>query len=130
MQPVAGLEIFGTQGSDSRCVLADTCILRYASSWRDTDISRSLIRTRKYAHWDNKANPPHLPMMPSAAQQFRLEVAFSLVSSLMVTAHTASPSGAVCTAITLAVEPSLTARGIVCGTRPTPKDYTWACRVR
>src|SRR6516164_716684 len=81
VQSVAELEIFGTQGSNFRCVLADTCILRFASSWRDTDISRSLIRTRKCAHWDNKANPPHLPMMPSAAQRFRLEVASSQVFS-------------------------------------------------
>jgi len=82
VQPVAELETFGTQGLDFRCVLAGTYILRYASSWHDTDISHNLIRTRKCAHWDNKANPPHLPMLPSAAQQFQLEVAFSPVSPI------------------------------------------------
>src|SRR5262245_56854541 len=65
---VAELETFGTQGSDFRCALACTCTPRCASGWRDTDISHNLIRTRKCAHWDNKANPPHLPMLPSAAR--------------------------------------------------------------
>jgi len=46
VQPVAELEIFGTQGSNFRCVLAGTCTLRYASSWHDTGISPNSIRTR------------------------------------------------------------------------------------
>src|SRR5262249_41956402 len=41
VQSVAELEIFGTRGSDCRCVLADTCILHCASSWRDSDKSQS-----------------------------------------------------------------------------------------
>jgi hypothetical protein len=87
VQPAAELETFGTRDSDFRCVLAGTCTLRYASSWRGTDISRNLIRIRKCAHWDNKANPPHLPMMPSAAQQFQLEVASSRYSPQKYTQH-------------------------------------------
>jgi hypothetical protein len=79
VRAVAGA--FGKQDSSFRYVLVGRYILRYASSLHDTDISHNLIRIRKCAHWDNKANPPHLLMLPSAAQQFRLKAASSQVFS-------------------------------------------------